>query len=455
MKDMTRGPVAGHVLQLASFIALTTTFQTLYFLADLYFVGTLGKEAVAGVSLSGNLAFVVLALTQALGVGATSLIAQSLGRQQRERAELVFNQAFVLSTLTGLGFGLVAFAGRSAYCRWLAADPDTAALGALYLDWFVPALTLQFPMVALGAALRGMGDMKVPTLIQVGTVLLNIVLAPALIFGWPLGRPLGVRGAALASFVAIAAGCVALVLYFRREASPLRFRAHEWRPRLRLWGEMLRIGLPAGGEFALLSVYMILVYDITRRFGSSAQAGFGIGVRVMQALFLPSVAIAFATAPVVGQNFGARLGVRVRDAFRAAAGMSATLMLVFTVLCNVVPAAMIRFFSPDPAVVAFGAQYLQIVSWNFVTSGLVLVSSSTFQGMGNTLPPLASSALRLVVFAFPAYALSHRPGFEMRHVWYLSVASVFLQIAVNLWLLRREFDRKLQWDAAPALAEAT
>ncbi len=156
-----------------------------------------------------------------------------------------------------------------------------------------------------------MGDMKVPTLIQVGTVLLNIALAPALIFGWPLGRPLGVRGAALASFVAIAAGCVALVLYFRREASPFRFRAHAWRPRLRLWGDMLRIGLPAGGEFALLSVYMILVYDITRRFGSSAQAGFGIGVRVMQALFLPSVAIAFATAPVRhGARLAARCGLR-------------------------------------------------------------------------------------------------------------------------------------------------
>ena len=88
MKDMTKGPVAGHVLQhFAGFIALTTLFQTLYFLADLYFVGRLGKEAVAGVSLSGNLAFVVLALTQALGVGATSLVAQALGRRERERAE--------------------------------------------------------------------------------------------------------------------------------------------------------------------------------------------------------------------------------------------------------------------------------------------------------------------------------------------------------------------------------
>lgn len=453
MKDMTRGPVAGHVLQLASFIALTTTFQTLYFLADLYFVGTLGKEAVAGVSLSGNLAFVVLALTQSLGVGATSLVAQALGRKDHARAELVFNQALVLSTLVGAGFGLTAFAARAAYCRWLAADAATAELGVRYLDWFVPALVLQFPLVALGAALRGMGDMKVPTLIQVATVLLNIVLAPTLIFGWLGGRPLGVAGASLASLAAIAFGMVAFVAYFRRPASPFRFRPPQWPPQPRLWGEMLRIGVPAGGEFALLSLYMMLVYDIIRPFGSSAQAGFGIGARLMQALFLPAVAIAFATAPVAGQNFGARLGARVREAFRAAALMSAAVMLVFTLVCQLVPAALVRVFSHDPAVVAFGAEYLRIVSVNFVASGLVLVTSSVFQGMGHTLPALASSALRLVFFALPAYLLSHRPGFEMRHVWYLSVATVLVQTGLNLWLLHREFDARLAFlplpDAGP------
>ncbi len=445
MKDLTRGSVGGHVLQLAGFIALTTTFQTLYFLADLYFVGTLGKEAVAGVSLSGNLAFLVLALTQALGVGATSLIAQALGRKEREQAELVFNQALALATLTGLGFGLLAFAGRGAYCRWLAADAVTAVRGIEYLAWFVPALALQFPLVALGAALRGMGDMKIPTAIQVASVLLNLGLAPTLIFGWVSGRPLGVAGAALASLIAIAAGGVAFVAYFRREQSPFRFRARDWVPRPSLWGDMLRIGLPAGGEFALISVYMVLVYDITRHFGTPAQAGFGIGVRLMQALFLPAVAIAFATAPVAGQNFGARLGARVRQSFRVAAAMSVAVMLVFTVLCHIAPAAMVRVFSRDEAVVAFGSEYLRIVSWNFVASGLVLVTSSVFQGMGHTLPALASSALRLLFFALPAYTLSHRPGFEMRHVWYFSVTSVAIQVCLNLWLLHREFDRKLSF----------
>ncbi|HEY2945297.1 MAG TPA: MATE family efflux transporter [Vicinamibacteria bacterium] len=443
MKDLTRGPVGRHVVDLATFIALTMVFQTLYFLADLYFVGRLGKEAVAGVGLAGNLMFIVLALTQSMSVGATSLISQSLGRKDRAQAQLLFNQALALSILTGIVFGALFFALREVYARRLAADAVTAVLGIQYLTWFVPALFLQFPLVILGAALRAMGDVKLPTVIQVATVILNIVLAPVLIFGWGTGRPLGVAGAAIASLVAVGVACAAFILYFRRAASPLRFAAAEWTPRPRRWGAMLRIGLPAGGEFALVSVYMVLVYDIIRPFGAAAQAGFGIGIRVIQALFLPTVAIAFAAAPVAGQNYGAGLGGRVRKTFYSAATMSATIMLALTLLCEIAPAGMIRFFNGDPGVVSFGSEYLRITCWNFLASGIVFVSSSVFQGMGNTLPPLGASALRLLLFAIPAYAVSHQPGFQLRHVWYLSVASVTVQLVVNLWLLHREFARKL------------
>jgi putative MATE family efflux protein len=456
MKDLTRGPIGRHVVQLATFIALTMMFQTLYFLADLYFVGRLGKEAVAGVSLAGNLMFIVLALTQSMSVGATSLVSQSFGRKDRAHAQLVFNQAIVMSTVTGIVFGLLFFAVRGVYARRLAADATTAALGIQYLTWFVPALVLQFPLVIMGAALRAMGDMKLPTVLQVATVLLNIVLAPVLMFGWGTGRPRGVAGAAIASLVAIGVGCVAFVLYFLRPASPLRFDPAEWTPRPRLWGAMLRIGLPAGGEFALMSVYMVLVYGIIRPFGAAAQAGFGIGIRVVQALFLPTVAIAFAAAPIAGQNFGAGLGARVRQTFYSAAAMSAAVMVALTLLCQIAPAGMIRFFSADPGVVAFGSEYLRIICWNFLASGIVFVSSSVFQGMGNTLPPLAASALRLLLFALPAYAISHQPEFQLRQVWYISVASVTVQLVVNLWLLHREFGRKLSRvsvpDAQPAAA---
>jgi putative MATE family efflux protein len=445
MKDMTRGPVLGHILGMASFIALSTMFQTLYLLVDLYFVGRLGKEAIAGVGMAGNLTFLVLALTQALGVGTTVLIAQALGRKDRDRAELLFNQALLLSILVGALFFLVAFLAREAYCLRLAADAETAAQGKQYLGWYIPALFLQFALVAMGAALRGLGDIKIPTLIQIATVIINIALAPVLIFGWGIGHAFGVAGAAMASFFAILFGLAAMVAYFEHEKSHLRIRVSQWPPQMKLWRAILKIGLPAGGEFVLIAAYLMVVYVIIRPFGAAAQAGFGIGGRVMQSMFLPAVAIAFATAPVAGQNFGARLGPRVRESFYASAGIAGAIMVLLTLVCHIAPGAMIRLFNGDPEVVAFGAEYLRIISWNFIASGIVFVSGSVFQAMGNTLPPLAASSTRLLLFAVPAVLMSHRPEFHPRHLWYLSVATVSFQMLVNLTLLRREFGRKLNF----------
>ncbi len=454
MRDLTTGPVRGHILQLSTFIALTTLFQTLYFLVDLYFVGRLGKEAIAGVGLAGTLTMVVVALTQSLGVGATALIAQTLGRRDGPLAERFFNQALVLSNLVGLIFAVAMFSLRHAYSTWLSADAATAAQSARYLDWFIPALFLQFVLVAMGAALRGLGDLKIPTLIQIGTVVLNIVLAPMLMFGWGTGIVMGVAGAAMASFVAIGLGCLAFVAYFARPSSLLHIRPSQWTPHVGQWWQMLRVGLPVGAEFLLMSVYLTLVYDIIRPFGAAAQAGFGIGVRVMQALFLPAVAIGFATAPVAGQNFGARLGPRVRETFYSAALLSSSVMVVLTVIAQTAGTGLVRIFNDDPAVVRFGAEYLHIISWNFLATGIVFVASSLFQGMGNTLPPLASSALRLVIFAVPAYAMAQRPGFEMRVVWWLSVASVLVQVTLSVYLLHREFNRRLTFEQIAAEAAA-
>src|SRR6185503_2704442 len=347
MNDLTKGPVVGHLLRFAAFIALTTVFQTLYFLIDLYFVGQLGKDAIAGVGLAGNLSMLTLALTQSLGVGATALVAQAMGAKDRERAEVTCNQAFVLSGIAGVIFCVVALSLRGVYTRALAADLATAEQGSRYLAWFIPAMMFQFFMVAMGASLRGIGDMKMPTLIAVITVMINIILAPVLIAGWGTGRPLGVTGAGLATFIAVIAGSAAFVAYFQRASSPLHLKPHEWRPQFDVWKRMLAIGLPSGGEFALIALYMVIVFDIIQPFGAAAQAGFGIGGRLMQSLFLPAVAIGFATSPVVGQNFGARQADRVRHAFLAAASLSACVMGVITLLCHIAPDVMVGTFSND------------------------------------------------------------------------------------------------------------
>jgi putative MATE family efflux protein len=454
MHDLTKGSIARSLMQTTGFMLVGMVFQTLYFLVDLYFVGQLGKTAVAAVSLSGNLMFVVLALTQMLGVGTTALIAHATGRKDRAEARLVFNQSQVLSLVVGALFFALMMALRGQFARGQAADPETARLAAEYLAWFIPSLAAQFAMVATGSALRGIGDFKPGMIVQLVTVVLNIVLAPVLMFGWGTGRPMGVAGTALASFIAVAVGVIALLWHVARKPGSgyLELVRREWRPRPALWGRMLKIGMPAGAEFGLMGIYMFAVYAITRRFGAEAQAGFGIGLRVIQAGFMPVVALGFAVSPVAGQNFGARLPDRVRATFRIAALMAAAAMVVLVAVCKLFPEALIRLFNRDPGVVGIGAEYLAITSWNFVPSGVVFVSSSMFQALGNTLPPLVSSFLRTSLIVVPVYLLSFAGGFALHWIWYLSVGAVALHMTLNVLLLRREYRRKLAF--APAAPQA-
>ena len=451
MQDLTTGSVSRHLVKTASFMLVTMLFQTLYFLVDLYFVGRLGKEAVAAVGVAGNLQFIVLAISQMLGVGATTLISHAAGQKNQPRALLVFNQSQILSMCVGVVFLIVAMALRMPYARALGADEQTIALAGDYLLWFIPAMALQFAAVAMSSALRGVGNFKAGTVVGTATVILNIVFAPVLIFGWPFGRPLGVAGAAMATFIAVIVGVVWLASYFVKPSAFLHFVRHDMRPQLGLWRDMLKIGLPAGGEFALMAVYLFIVYRIAAPFGAAAQAGFGIGMRIVQAMFMPVVALGFAVAPVAGQNVGARLGERVRAVFRSACIMAASAMFMSAVICNIAPAALVGFFSDDPRVIAVGEEYLRIISWNFIASGLVFVTSSMFQALGNTLPALMASVSRIVFIAIPALLLSRLPGFELRWIWYLSVLAILVQLGIIMLLLRRELRIRL---GAPVPAAA-
>lgn len=450
MKDLTQGSIPKLIVAMAVPIMSGMLLQTLYYVVDLYFVSRLGNAAIAGVSAAGNLVFIVFALTQTLGVGIVALISHAVGRKDQADANLIFNQSLVLAAACAL-FTLGAGYGFSvSYMRTLSADLATAESGASYLAWFLPGLAFQFALVAMGSALRGTGIVQPTMIVQALTVVLNVVLAPVLIAGWGTGRPMGVAGAGLASTIAIGIGVVVLTIYFLRLEKYVSLDSAQWSPRLAIWGRILKIGMPAGGEFALMFVYMAVIFWIIRNFGAAAQAGFGVGTRVLQSIFLPAMAVAFATAPIVGQNFGARRPERIRGAFVQASLIGAAIMMVLSLVCQWRASWFIQIFSAEAEVVAVGSEYLRIVSWNFIASGVVFTCSSLFQGLGNTLPSLLSSASRLATFAGPAVWMSRQPWFRLEHLWYLSVATVALQALFSLWLVRSQFRQVLSGlEAAP------
>jgi Na+-driven multidrug efflux pump len=155
------------------------------------------------------------------------------------------------------------------------------------------------------------------------------------------------------------------------------------------------------------------------------------------------MAVAFAAAPIVGQNYAAGKFNRVRETFGLAVLIGSCIMVCLTLYCQWGSAAAIRAFTHDATAQAVGSQFLQVISWNFLASGVVFTSSAVFQGLGNTLPAVWSSATRVVTFVVPALVLAAQPHFQLIQLWYASVASVGLQAMFSLWLVRNEFRQRV------------
>jgi putative MATE family efflux protein len=453
VKDLTQGSIGRQLVALAVPIAVGMVLQTLYFLVDLYFVSGLGDAAIAGVTSAGTATFLVLAATQVLGVGTVALVSHAAGRKDQPEANLIFNQSVVLSAICGAITLLGGYLLTGSLIRSVAADEASAAAGISYLHAYTPGLALQFALVAMGSALRGTGIVKPTMLVQMVTVLLNTLLAPVLIAGWGTGHPLGTAGAGLASTISVGVGVVFLWIYFIRLEHYVALDPKLWTPRPDCLRRLLGIGLPAGAEFFLMFVIIGVVYWVIRGFGAEAQAGFGIGARVMQALFVPVISVAFAAAPLAGQNFGAGKHARVKETFWVTATWVSLFMVILTLFCQWRPDLLMRPFTNDARVIGYGAPYLHIISWNFVASGLIFTCSSLFQGLGNTWPSLLSSASRLVTYVTPAVLMSLHAHFELEHLWYLSVATTTLQAVTSLVLLRGQFRSRL--DQAPSRSTVT
>jgi len=273
--------------------------------------------------------------------------------------------------------------------------------------------------------------------VQMLSVLTNIALAPVLVAGWGTGHPLGVAGAGLASSLSVVVGSAFVLAYFLRHDTYVRPHLAGMRPHVATLGKLLRIGVPAGGEFGLLFLMTMVSFALIRHFGADAQAGFGIGSRLLQSLLMPAMAIGVAVPAVVGQNFGGGRADRVRRTLVDALALESGVMVAMVVLCHIAPDVPVRWYTSDPATMQVAVDFLRVISWNFLAAGITFGCSGVFQGVGRTMLSLVGTAVRVTTFLAGALWLSHRPGFALTDVWHLSVIAAVLQAATSAFLVRR------------------
>jgi putative MATE family efflux protein len=395
---LLEGPVAPALLRLALPVLVVLALNTLVGMAEIYFVGTLGTAAVAGVALVFPLFMLMTMMSNGgFGGGVASAVARALGAGRRAEAERLAFQALLLAGALGALFSI----GFAAGGRWILAamgGVDEALGFALeYGDWVFAGAIPAWVASLLAAALRGAGNVRVPAIVTATGSLIALVASPALILGWAGLPALGVTGAGLAVFGLNIGMAFALAAYMRRPGATLRLGASL--PERRLFADILRVGFPSALGTIVSNLSVIVATALAGRFGAAAIAGYGLASR-LDYLAVPLLfAIGTATVTLVGTAIGAGRAERARAAATTAAWISTTSLAAIGGLAAVAPGVWMRLFSNDAEVLAVGAAYLRHVGPAYAFFGLGMSLYFASQGTGRVLWPLAAGLVRLGVLA--------------------------------------------------------
>jgi Na+-driven multidrug efflux pump len=296
--------------------------------------------------------------------------------------------------------------------------------------------------------LRGLGLVKVPTLLQMVSVLVNIVLTPILIEGYITGRPLGIIGAGLSTSIASLVGLVLLLLYFQKQKGSLNPTPHRfhWDP-LR-WRRILAIGFPAGAEMLMIVAHGSMILWTIAHYGSDAQAGFNVASRINQFFILPALALCHAAPAIVGQNKGSGHPERIRETFRWLSAMAMVVMLSMGAISYIEADTLVSIFTDLAEAKAVAVGYIRIAVTSYFALPLIYASASIFQGYGNAWPPLVAAIVRSIALVIGLGWFTYSGQYTLSDVWWLNVTANLVQAAVALlsiaWLFRTQLRPRLE-----------
>ena len=432
-RDLTVGSIPRHLIAFSLPMLAGSALQTAYSFINAIWVGQfLGKTALAAVTVSFPVVFVLIAVAAGLTLATGILISQHYGARDMAAVRRVVDSSTVLIGV----LSLVLLAGGELLTpqilRAMDTPPDVLPMATGYMRIFLLSLPLGFGLFLARSMLQGIGDSTTPLYFQTAAVLLTTALDPLLMFGW-LGLPaLGLNGTAWATVIAQGLALWALVAWLRKRNNPvapsLGWKGFDWRT---TW-TTVRIGIPSAVQQSLTSVSMVFVIGIVNGFGENATAAFGAASRVDQLAFMPALTFSMAVSTLAGQNIGANRPHRIRAIFLWGCLLSGGITLGASLLAVSLPRVLMRIFTGDPLLIDLGADYLRIVGACYLFFAIMFVSNGIINGSGHTFATAVISLVSLWVVRVPvAYALSRRLG-SVDGVWYAIALSFGISMLASL-----------------------
>lgn len=450
--DLIHDPIPQLLVRLAVPVGTGFFFNTMFNVVDTFYGGLISTKALAALSLSFPLFFIVLALGAGTSMGATALIGHALGSGNREDAELYAAQAVSFGVLHALLLTAAGLAAAPAVFRLMGASGDYLDLALAYMNVLFAGSTFFIGNYVLNSMLNASGDTKSFRNFLVTGFFLNLALDPWFMYGG-FGIPaMGIGGIALATVMIQAAGNLYLLGRVRRtgllSGRSWRLLAPRREPFRRLFGQ----GFPASLNMLTVSLGIFVITWFAGRFGKEAVAAYGIGTRIEQIVLLPAMGLNVAVLSLVAQNFGAGKLARVREALSRALRAGLLMMAAGTVLVMATAAPLVGLFTDDPAVVARGAGFLRVEALVLGAYVILYVNNSALQALQRPAFALWIGLFRQILAPVPVFwLLALRLGWGLPGIWW-GVALVTWSAAAASMLYTRRVMRELEAEADLLLA---
>lgn len=398
---MTAGSITPKLFHLAWPLVVGNLLQTLYNLADMFWVGRVSAEAVAGVSLMFPLTYLFISTAMGLSAATVALISQHVGANNDRLADKVVAQTLLFAIVVSLILAVGGFLGRHWILETIGARGQVFVEALVYIEVIFASLPLTFLFFAFRSSLRAAGDTKTAMWLMVISAGFNVILDPFLILGWGPFLAWGTRGAAIATFVSrLLATVVGLYILLRGDWG-IQLHVGDLRPDPGVLRQLFAVGYPATLDGWARSLAAVVMAALVAPFGTAPIAAYGIGVRLMSTSWTISGAIGQAAATGVGQNLGAKMPDRAAEVNWKGTGGTMSILFGIGGLVWVFPDVAMRIFIADPAVVTEGVVFLKIVALTWAFFGGLMVIQGSFRGAGSTKIAMVLSLLSRWIFRVP------------------------------------------------------
>ncbi|NOX71834.1 MAG: MATE family efflux transporter [Candidatus Micrarchaeota archaeon] len=434
-KNLTDGPIAKTLFALAAPVIFGMALQTAYNIVDTYFIGLLGSDELAAISVTFPVVFIFIAIASGLSVGTIALASQAIGAKNRKRASNVAEHSLLLAIIAGIGVASFGILFSPYIFSFMGARDHILAMTIQYANLiFVGFIFLFIGFISQGIIQAG-GDTKTPTFYLLISVTLNIILDPVMIFGLGPIPAMGLFGAALATVISRGVGAALNIFHLFSGKALITIDISSFTFNKSILWKIITVGWPSSLSNSINSIGLIALMSLVGLFGTKALAAFGVGIRLESLAILPVIGLSTALTPFVGQNLGAKIDKRVRKAVLFASLAAAVFMGIFSLIWFFLPQFLYMPFTNDATVAEIGARYLQIISFGYIFLGIAFVMNGLFQGSGHTRLQLAVNATRWIAVVGSALILMKMFGID--GIWagfpIGNFASFFVALALYKW----------------------